>query len=251
MSSSLKKASKLQKTHRERHQPESRKNFGLLEKKKDYKIRAKDYNEKKVILKKLRQKALDKNPDEFYHHMINSELVDDVHEERLKNEKEEFTPEQIAVMQSQDIKYVIHRRSVESKKIEKLKSSLHLISTSGVSKNMHTFFVDEEREKKRFDVAKRLDTHPDLLDRSHNRPTNSTLDTVIISTPSRASDLLKERRYKELDSRIKRERQLGIIEDKMRSKMLLKNKKDKPQKMVVTGSKTSAPIYKWAQERKR
>jgi len=67
-------------------QPDSRQQLGLLEKKKDYRIRAKNYNEKKDTLKKLRKQALEKNPDEFYFHMINSEMRDGVHKEKVKKE---------------------------------------------------------------------------------------------------------------------------------------------------------------------
>ncbi|TVY52276.1 U3 small nucleolar RNA-associated protein, partial [Lachnellula suecica] len=58
------------RNHRERGQPEERKKLGLLEKNKDYKLRAADHREKKNKLKQLRQKVLDSNPDEFYHGML-------------------------------------------------------------------------------------------------------------------------------------------------------------------------------------
>lgn len=55
-------------------QPEWRAQFGHLEKKKDYVKRAADYNAKKKRLLKLRQKALDRNPDEFHFHMVKSRV---------------------------------------------------------------------------------------------------------------------------------------------------------------------------------
>jgi U3 small nucleolar RNA-associated protein 11 len=159
---------KRQKTHRERHQPESRKDYGLLEKKKDYKLRAKDFNEKQKILKQLRKKALDKNPDEFYFHMINSKMEDGVHKEKSKGAQ--LTEEQVALMQTQDLKYIVSRRTSERNKIEKLKAQLHMISAEDRPPNRHTIFVESEREKRNLDLAKYFGTHPALLGRTANRP---------------------------------------------------------------------------------
>lgn len=73
-----------QRLHRERRQPEYRKKFGYLEKKEDYKKRALDHNIKAKRLKKLKNKALERNPNEFHFHMINSRVVDGVHQESTK-----------------------------------------------------------------------------------------------------------------------------------------------------------------------
>lgn len=58
--------------HRERHQPQGRQKWGLLEKHKDYSLRAADYNLKKKKLAQLAQKARDKHPDEFAFGMTNA-----------------------------------------------------------------------------------------------------------------------------------------------------------------------------------
>ncbi|KAI0857708.1 small-subunit processome [Xylaria cubensis] len=59
------------RVHRERDQLQDRKNrYGLLEKHKDYRLRAQDHSRKKAQLKSLRKKAEDRNEDEFYFGML-------------------------------------------------------------------------------------------------------------------------------------------------------------------------------------
>jgi len=62
------------RTYKERHQPRDRQRFGLLEKHKDYVLRARNFHEKENALLKLREKAALRNPDEFYYRMLNSRL---------------------------------------------------------------------------------------------------------------------------------------------------------------------------------
>ncbi|KAI0023754.1 U3 small nucleolar RNA-associated protein 11 [Xylariomycetidae sp. FL0641] len=58
------------RVHKERAQPLERSRYGLLEKHKDYSLRAKDHNQKKAQLAALRRKAADRNEDEFYFGML-------------------------------------------------------------------------------------------------------------------------------------------------------------------------------------
>nr|CAB3474579.1 unnamed protein product [Digitaria exilis] len=76
------------RAHKERAQPEARKRFGLLEKHKDYVVRAKAFHRKEEIIGKLKEKAAFRNPDEFYFKMINSKTVGGVH--RPKEEAKEI-----------------------------------------------------------------------------------------------------------------------------------------------------------------
>lgn len=110
-----------------------------------------DYNEKQSALKVLHKRALNKNPDEFYFHMIRSRVEDGEHVETPK--EEEITPEQLKLMQTQDLKYIAHKRLVESKKIDKLQSQLHLIDAE--KNNKHTFFVDTADEGISLDTTNR------------------------------------------------------------------------------------------------
>lgn len=54
------------KNHKERSQLSHRSRLGFLEKHKDYVLRARDYHSKQDRITRLRQKAADRNKDEFY-----------------------------------------------------------------------------------------------------------------------------------------------------------------------------------------
>jgi len=249
--SSYKNAFKSNKTHRERHQPADRAHLGFLEKKQDYSARAKDFNEKKEALKLLHKRALNRNPDEFYFHMVRSGMEDGDHIEKPK--EEECTPEQLKLMQTQDLKYISHKRLVESRKIEKLQSELHLIDAE--KSNKHVFFVDSKEEAKDFDVATRLQTHPSLLGRTYNRPKLEDLKEMnLTKLADQSSETLMgeaAKSYNLLEKRIAREKQLLVAQKKMEIKTMLQNKKQSRPKRIAPGTKHTAPIYKWKAERKR
>ncbi|XP_050681639.1 probable U3 small nucleolar RNA-associated protein 11 [Leptidea sinapis] len=251
--SSWKKAAKAnQKTHKERHQPESRKHLGLLEKKKDYKKRADDYHKKGDTLKLIRKRALDKNPDEFYFHMINSKVKDGIHHEYEKDDV--HSTEQIKLMQTQDIKYINMKRTMETRRIQRLQSNLHMTDLADSTPNTHVFFVDEDEEKN-FDIAKRLDTHPALINRKSNRPRLSDLHKLNLPAVDKKTldfaSNIKEKSYKELSKRIEREKLLTVVQQKMELKRHLNDARIMKPKKIQCGTAVSAPVYKFQYIRKK
>lgn len=61
------------RNHKERSQLAHRTRLGLLEKHKDYVKRAKDFHSKQERIKRLKEKAAERNKDEFYFGMIKSQ----------------------------------------------------------------------------------------------------------------------------------------------------------------------------------
>ncbi|KAL1138485.1 hypothetical protein AAG570_008548 [Ranatra chinensis] len=243
--SSWKKASKVnQKIHRERHQPDSRAHLGLLEKKKDYKLRADDFNRKKRILKKLQIKALNRNPDEFYFHMINSKVVDGKHKE-LKKKNPQHSVEQAKLLEGRKQAYISMKRTEEIKQLSKLQSSLHMVDIASKMQSSHVYFNDEDDKRTKKSESDEEDPESTDLAAYPNGIPNLDVRTV------RKMNKYKNKKYSELLKRINREKQLGIVQRNMELLHALKDKSGPRPKLIKEGSKNEAPVYLWKYQRKR
>ncbi|CAH3121286.1 unnamed protein product [Pocillopora meandrina] len=248
---SFEKAKKsYQKFHKERGQLKSRKKYGLLEKHKDYVLRARDYHKKQDHLKLLREKALNKNPDEFYFKMISSKTKDGIH--HAKRGKT-HTAKALKHMKTQDLNYVSSKRSMEAKKIEKLQASLHLLEDDcECPVNQHVVFVDSEKEAQSFDAAAHFDTVPELVSRTYNRPRKETLKRHLVQTPDdhtvKRLEKQRHRCYEELRERIEREKKLQKVTEELE---LQKHLMGKGRRVKIQKDEKSTPVYRWKRERKR
>jgi Utp11 protein len=168
---------------------------------------------------------------------------------------DDHTPDQIRLMQTQDLKYITMKRTIEANKIKRLQAELHMTDVANRIPNKHTFFVDNDEDAANFDVATRLDTHPALLGRRTNRPRlgdiNKLAKKLGDETDVVAMQRIREQKYKELLKRIDRERELKVIMEKMELKRKLQEKRSLEPKRVKKGTKSSAPIYEFKFERKK
>jgi U3 small nucleolar RNA-associated protein 11 len=176
-------------THKERSQPTHRAHLGLLEKKKDYKVRAKDYHKKQDVITNLRRKAAMRNPDEFYFGMKNSEVHQGRHrkieEAKRKERIAEIGHDAVKIMKSQDLSYVRMQTLKDMRKVEKMQASLQYLGDNPTTmsdsdevvdkKKKHTIFVDSRSKAENFNVVDHFNTVPELAGRSFNRPRQEML----------------------------------------------------------------------------
>lgn len=75
------------------------------------------------------------------------------------------------------------KKSIEANKIKRMQSELHMIDEANNVKNTHIFFTEfgEEDNLTEIDLAKRLNTHPSMLNRRTNRPRLEDLNKLILS----------------------------------------------------------------------
>ncbi|XP_054803114.1 probable U3 small nucleolar RNA-associated protein 11 isoform X2 [Prosopis cineraria] len=204
------------RAHKERAQPSSRKKFGLLEKHKDYVVRAKAFHKKQETLRKLKEKAEFRNPDEFYFKMIRTKVVDGVH--RPESEARKYTHEELMLMKTQDMGYVLQKLQSERKQ------------RSG----KHIYFAEDRQEAK------------EIKSRS-NRRGNLVPDDIPDEIKRQTASS-----YRELEERKNRVSQLETIyNDMVMQKELQKKGRKRKLREDEIVCPTSKPVYKWRFERKR
>ncbi|KAI5963601.1 uncharacterized protein KGF55_002481 [Candida pseudojiufengensis] len=237
------------KQHKERSQRDSRAKYGLLEKKKDYRLRAADYHKKQAALKALKEKIKTHNPDEYYHAMTKKK-TDDRGILISDRDSEVLSVDQVKLLKTQDINYIRTMRLNEMNKIEKEQKDL-LFEGSG----KHTIFVDSSEEQQNFKPEEYFNTDESLL---HNRQNRLRIDQLrsssgVVKTndiDSKLKDKLdnkKLKQFKQLQRRIAKEKEIRDVEQIMSSN-LEKMKNGSKKKVVGPDGKIH---FKWKNERKR
>ncbi|PNP43418.1 hypothetical protein TGAMA5MH_04876 [Trichoderma gamsii] len=123
------------RNHKERAQPLERKRLGLLEKHKDYSLRAKDYNQKKKQLKALRERAADRNEDEFYFGMMSRKgpgskiKTGRTWNGRVEGDRgnKDLDMDTVRLLKTQDLGYVRTMKQVAAKELARLEEQFVLM----------------------------------------------------------------------------------------------------------------------------
>ncbi|GLI62103.1 hypothetical protein VaNZ11_004685 [Volvox africanus] len=252
------------KSHKERSQPAARQKYGLLEKHKDYVERARNFHKKDKVLKALKRKAEERNPDEFYFAMEKARTKEGVHDGRHK-QANKYSHEELLLMRTQDVKYLSMKATTEANKAARLRESLHFIGAT-VAKGdkgstavpRHTVFVDNEEEAARFDAAEYFDTPVELLDRTFNRPRSTQLaDRQAVLGITKKLDKRNLPAYKELAQRQVRQRKVAAVANRLAYGKLLMGKGQKRKlrakelKKAGVEPVAAGKVFVWKRERQR
>lgn len=109
--------------HKERSQIQSRQKWGLLEKHKDYSLRAKDYNQKKAKLNILSQKSKERHPDEFAFGMLSAgSSAQGKHGRR--GDENRLSHDAVQLLKTQDAGYLRTTAARTRKEIEKVREEV-------------------------------------------------------------------------------------------------------------------------------
>ncbi|KAH8584864.1 U3 small nucleolar RNA-associated 11 [Cryptosporidium sp. chipmunk genotype I] len=225
------------RVHLERATPVNRLRFGILERKKDYKIRAKRYHEKENLLKSLSEKARTRNPDEFDFGMVNSRLENGRYKKigsGLPNGGL-TSAEERKLAESQNLTYVHFRKSIDNKKIERMEKELTLFGQN--MQRSHVFFDDEHKQLENNPQENKSNTKK-LKDQA-SFPNSENLSNEIVKNITKS--------YKILNETIARSKKLDKVSKHLELQRDLKSK-GKKKKVVTKNGNTE---FVWYPKRKK
>lgn len=144
--------------HRERAQPAGREKWGLLEKHKDYSLRAKDYNTKKKKLSALTAKVKDRHPDEFAYGMVKAKQG----KHGQGGDQNRLSHDAVKLLKSQDAGYlrtVLARGRKEMGKVE-----AELGASGGKGKGKKVVFGEQKTAQSAVSRGKKRSSDGEVLE---------------------------------------------------------------------------------------
>lgn len=217
------------RAHKERAQPGGRiGRHGLLEKKRDYKVRAKHANRRAHRLKLLREKASFRNPDEFYYGMIGTKTSGGI--ARKTRDVDDALAgrdgETRLLAASRDAAYVKMKHATERGKLGKLDKGLHFLGLAHNAKRSHTIFVED-------------DADIELVEKRANEEV------------SQSTEHLAERAYAQYERRSERVEKLAMAMQDIDTEKKLFGKGARFKVRNADERAGTPAVFKWRQQRKR
>lgn len=246
------------KEKRERGQLSSRKHLGLLEKKKDYRLRATDFHKKREEIRALQTLSATRNEDEYYQEMTNLEVNDQG--EAIKKKKQ-LDSKTIKHHKDVDLKYLEGKLQQINNEMKKLQGQLASLEESDLVSREHVVFVDDEEEQDNWDACEYFDTVPEMLHRAHNRLTKDQLSRGDVFVSGQVDRPALQRAELERAKAY----QLALERKRLQLKMQKAQHRLQQQRNTMSGGRyqkivkkdifgdeiKSKTVYKWAPERKK
>ena len=170
--------------HKERSQTQARQKWGLLEKHKDYFLRAKDYNQKKAKLNILSQKSKERHPDEFAFGMLRAGSAAQGKHGR-RGDENRLSHDAVQLLKTQDAGYLRTTAARTRKEIEKVKEvGMDKAGKRGFVASTNKVEFDEQGEpvKKRRRVSIQDESEMDV-----DEPVNG--NTAVVNDEENEPDL--------------------------------------------------------------
>lgn len=169
------------RNHKERAQPHSRQKWGILEKHRDYSLRAKDHNAKKRKIQDLRARAAGRNDDEFYFGMVSIQNVSG--QKAGDRQHRSLDHQEVTGLKRQDAVYLRSMLQVTRKEIARIEDEIQLLErgpegaeivtlrkqASQKSSGGHTVFVEDSETQQSFRAEAWFAANEDDLGRIFNR----------------------------------------------------------------------------------